>query len=293
MLYLLRGRDTEELSHAPFQASFLEQEVFDFHGLRAIVMPGISAFVGADVLAGMLALSMDEGLRNEVWDSKILQGAVLLDLGTNGEMVYAGPEGLIATATPAAPAYEGGGFGEQIYGADYVSLMAYLLEQGYMDETGLLVDPYFEEGIEVAGKKITQQDIRRLQLAKAATRAGLQILTKETMPSVVYLAGGFGYYLDGKKAEQIGLLPVGFGEKSVAVGNLALEGAFLYGQSQFVKAGGRSLSKTDTQEQAARLSTLAYERIHAMKERTKVLNLAMEPDFEKIYLDSLNFPGGR
>ncbi|MBQ7358528.1 MAG: DUF4445 domain-containing protein [Lachnospiraceae bacterium] len=294
MLYLLRGRDTEELSHAPFQASFLEQEVFDFHGLRTIVMPGISAFVGADVLAGMFALSMDECLRNEVWDSKILQGAILLDLGTNGEMVYAGPEGLIATATPAAPAYEGGGFGEQIYGADYVSLLAYLLEQGYMDETGLLIDPYFEEGIVVADKRITQQDIRRLQLAKGATRAGLQILTKDTPVSVVYLAGGFGFFLDGDKAVRIGLLPEQFAGKVRAVGNVALEGAFLYGRMVLIQEKNCQIEGlVDNQEIAQRRTTAAQvvcEYVARLKESTRVINLAMEPDFEKVYLESINFP---
>lgn len=293
MLYLLQGLDVAELSVAPFQASHTQQLWTKIGNLDAILMPGISAFVGADVLAGMFALSMDAVLENEVPEPKIFQGAILLDLGTNGEMMYAGEEGLIATATPAAPAYEGGNFGQQIFGADYVSLLAYLLEEGYMDETGLLADPYFDEGIVIAGHKMTQQDIRRLQLAKGATRAGLQILTKETMPSVVYLAGGFGYYLDGKKAEQIGLLPAGFGEKSVAVGNLALEGAFLYGQSQFVKVVDSGLGRSEIRERAIQISSQAYEHIHAMKEHTKVLNLAMEPDFEKIYLDSLNFPGGR
>lgn len=267
MLYLLRGRDTEELSHAPFQASFLEQEVFDFHGLRTIMMPGISAFVGADVLAGMLALSVEEE-----------KGMLLVDLGTNGEMVIKTPTGYIATATPAAPAYEGGGFGEQIYGADYVSLLAYLLEQGYMDETGLLIDPYFEEGIGVAGKKITQQDIRRLQLAKAATRAGLQILTKDTPVSVVYLAGGFGFFLDGDKAVRIGLLPEQFAGKVRAVGNVALEGAFLY---------GRSLLTQELFGYEAKFNCTYAQKI---KECTKVINLAMEPDFERVYLESINFP---
>lgn len=293
MLYLLQGLSTVELSVAPFYASHTGQKWTKIRNLDTLLMPGISAFVGADVLAGMFALSMDEALGREVSETRIFQGAVLLDLGTNGEMVYAGPEGLVATATPAAPAYEGGNFGEQIYGADYVSLLAYLLKEGYMDETGLLADPYFEDGIVVAGKRITQQDIRRLQLAKAATRAGLQILTKETMSSVVYLAGGFGYYLDGKKAEQIGLLPAGFGEKSVAVGNLALEGAFLYGQSQFAKTGDLRLVSAEIQEEADKLSSQAYERIYVMKERTKVLNLALEPGFEKVYLESMNFPKGR
>ena len=281
MLYLLQGLPTGELSVAPFEATHLEQKQIEIGGLETLIMPGISAFVGADVLAGMYALSMDEADRN----------MLLLDLGTNGEMVLASAGELVATATPAAPAYEGGtGKDEkadvtvektlQAYGSDYVSFLAYLLEHGYMDETGLLADPYFDEGIVVAGHRVTQQDIRRLQLAKAATRAGLTILTKEHAPSEVYLAGGFGYYLDGHKAGQIGLLPKGFAERSVAAGNLALEGAFLYGQSQF--AVGVEAAET--------LKVRAYERIHAMQKQTKVLNLAMQPEFERVYVESMNFP---
>ena len=264
MLYLLQGLSTKELSVAPFKATHLDQRWLQIGGLDTLLMPGISAFVGADVLAGMFALSMD----------KAEYPTLLLDLGTNGEMVFSSKDGLIATATPAAPAYEGGNFEEQVYGSDYVSFLAYLLEHGYMDETGLLEDPYFEEGIVVAGHKVTQQDIRRLQLAKAATRAGLEILVKDEVPKTVYLAGGFGYYLDGRKAEQIGLMPTGFGERSVAAGNLALEGAFLYGQSQFARD----------------LARQAHKRIHTMMEQTKVLNLAMQPEFESIYLESMNFP---
>ena len=137
-----------------------------------------------------------------------------------------------------------------------------------------MADPYFEEGIVVAGHKVRQQDIRRLQLAKAATAAGLLLLTKGCVPVTLYLAGGFGYYLDGLKAEQIGLLPKGFGQNCVAVGNLALEGAFLYGQSQF----------------AEKLAAAACERMQKMKDQATVINLAMQPEFEKVYVQNMNFP---
>ena len=72
----------------------------------------------------------------------------------------------------------------------------------------------------------------------------------------------------------------GFAERSVAAGNLALEGAFLYGQSQF--AAGDEAAET--------LKVRAYERIHAMQKQTKVLNLAMQPEFERVYVESMNFP---
>jgi hypothetical protein len=61
----------------------------------------------------------------------------------------------------------------------------------------------------------------------------------------------------------------------VAAGNLALEGAFLYGQSQFAGV-------IDGKE--------AHQIIHALKQQTKVVNLAMQPEFEKVYVENMNFP---
>ena len=102
-----------------------------------------------------------------------------------------------------------------------------------MDETGRLEEPYDTEGFPVdeSGKiRIYQKDIREIQLAKSAVRAGLETLLAEygiTAEDVdeIWLAGGFGYEMDVHKAAGIGLLPGGCEDKVRAAGNTCLRGA--------------------------------------------------------------------
>ena len=112
-----------------------------------------------------------------------------------------------------------------------------------MDETGLLEEDYEEDGFELAkgrdGEPICfyQKDIRELQLAKSAVRAGLEtlLLRYEISPEdvdKVYLAGGFGYRMDVEKAVGIGLIPEVFADKIRVIGNGALEGAVRYGREE-------------------------------------------------------------
>lgn len=126
-----------------------------------------------------------------------------------------------------------------ICGTGVVETAAELVKQGLVDETGLLDDSYFDGGFPLAqnkaGKTIvfTQKDIRELQLAKAAVRAGIETLLfqygiSKDQVSKVYLAGGFGYRLDAKKAVAIGMLPGEFEDRIIPVGNSSLAGASLY-----------------------------------------------------------------
>jgi uncharacterized 2Fe-2S/4Fe-4S cluster protein (DUF4445 family) len=109
-----------------------------------------------------------------------------------------------------------------------------LLKNGYMDDTGLLTEPFFDDGYGIEeGISFTQRDIRELQLAKAAIRAGVEVLIKRSGLSYgqidkVYLAGGFGYKMDIDKAVHIGLLPTELLGKIEAVGNSSLAGAIWY-----------------------------------------------------------------
>ena len=82
-----------------------------------------------------------------------------------------------------------------------------------------------------------QKDIRELQLAKSAVRAGLEtlLLRYEISPEdvdKVYLAGGFGYRMDVEKAVGIGLIPEVFADKIRVIGSGALEGAVRYGRGK-------------------------------------------------------------
>ena len=263
MLYLLLGHDTTPLGEAPFRAEYLEAESFDLGECKVQVLPGLAAFVGADVLAGVLACDMQES--EEI--------SLLIDLGTNGELVLGNREKMYACSTAAGPAFEGmlKAEGQTVWGADIVKCVATLLEEEIMDETGLLKEPYFTEGISISGVRLTQEHIRNLQTAKAAIASGIKILMEQfgieaEAVKNVYLAGGFGYFLDVDAAVKIGLIPEEFRDKTQAVGNSALAGCYAY--------------HTDEN---------AVEKITRIKQLTRVMNLAETEGFAETFVDNMNF----
>ena len=227
-------------------------------------MPGISAFVGADIVAGVYALKMcSQENKNKV--------SLLIDLGTNGEMALGNAKKLLVSATAAGPAFEGRSI-SPMDGTDLIDITAELLKQGILDETGLMVEPYFEQGYQYKNNTVTQEDIRALQMAKAAICAGIRIMMREypiTPEAIdtVYLAGGFGYYLDTNSAAIIGLIPEELAGKVKAVGNTSLMGAYLYGRN------------ADAREEVLTITELAIP-----------VNLAEQEGFEENYLESLHFP---
>ena len=232
------------------------EEFLKYGQMELIILPGISTYVGADIVAGMLVCGFDQ----------IKAPAMLIDLGTNGEMVIGGRTMRVATSTAAGPAFEGGNIswgtgsvggaicavsykdGEMAYetignkppvgicGTGVLDIAAELVGHGLVDETGLLDEDYFDIGVKIAdgpGEEpitFTQKDIREIQLAKAAVRAGINVLLKRYGTNgadlaKVYLAGGFGFRLNIDKAVAIGLLPESFSGKITVVGNASLKGA--------------------------------------------------------------------
>ncbi len=258
MTYLLMGWDTSELGCAPFRASCLKSIETEIGGVACHVFPGVSAFVGGDITAGMYACDME----------KCQELTLLIDLGTNGEIVLGNRDRRIACATAAGPAFEGG-VNRGIWGADMVHLLAELRREKLLDETGLLAEPYFDKGIRIGNVCVTKEAVRSVQLAKAAIAAGIDILMKkygisEEQVERVVLAGGFGYYLNPLDAAEIGLLPRALAAKAVAGGNTALTGA--------AKAGRKSFAMRELEELAA---------------GTEVLNLAEEPEFAVEYVNRM------
>lgn len=263
MTYLLMGWDTSELGCAPFRASRLSAVNTEIGGVPCFIFPGMSAFVGGDITAGLYACGMAE--REEI--------TLLVDLGTNGEMALGNRERRIACATAAGPAFEGGA-NRGIWGADMVSLLAALRREGLLDETGLLAEPWFDTGVRAGNVLVTRQAVRSLQLAKAAVAAGIGILLEKygiTAGEVerVVLAGGFGYYLKPEDAADIGLLPEKLAEKAAAGGNTALAGGRLAGRNLLCSEDGQSL---------------LLHQLRELTEGTQCLNLAEEPDFGERYM---------
>ena len=308
MCHLLRGFSCETLGVAPFlpvDLSWMEGSAADFLGMKeldtkVVILPGISAFVGADIMAGIAKMNMH---RSEGYH-------LLLDIGTNGEMVLGNCRHMYVTSTSAGPAFEGGniscgmasipgvishvfmeetgkaGFqvigetdGENkkqqaigICGTGMIDLVYELREHQMIDEHGTYSDLYFDTGYELAEKvKFTQNDIRELQMAKAAIRAGVDILVKKagiTFDEVdnCYLAGGFGTKIDIKKAAGIGLIPKELEMKTIPAGNTVLAG---------------------TKE--VLLSRISKEELEKIQTMADVINLAEENDFEELYLSYMDF----
>lgn len=255
MLSLLTREDVEPFSHAPFEAKRLFGEAVSAKemGLDSLapdtqvyLPPCISAFVGADTVCALIATDLCSKDR-----------AMLADIGTNGEMALWYEDSLTVCSTAAGPAFEGvgismgmrgavgaidrvtfadgkleahvigGGEAVGICGSGLVDAAAVMLEAEIIDETGALDDDPFplKDSVSLSGK-----DVRMLQLAKSAICAGLQTLAEDSgldtddVP-LLYIAGGFGNYLNKESAAMIGMLPRSLAECSVTVGNAALTGA--------------------------------------------------------------------
>lgn len=305
MIHLLMGYPCDGLGKVPFTPYKISEiyiegkEVFPGLGSRTEIQiyPGISTFVGADIVSGICALHMEEKEQIQL----------LVDLGTNGEMVLGNREKLLVTSTAAGPAFEGGnitwGTGSipgavcnahlengkldiqtiqgqppvGICGTGVVELTAELVKNEEIDETGRLEDPWFASGFPIAenphGEQIclTQKDVREIQLAKAAVRGGIETLldkygiTAEQVQQV-YVAGGFGYRLDYEKAMQIGMFPEEFSGKVQAVGNSSLRGAV------------RLLCDPERMKEAVETAALAEE-----------IDLSTDPVFQEAYMDAMFF----
>jgi uncharacterized 2Fe-2S/4Fe-4S cluster protein (DUF4445 family) len=110
MLHLLAGEDPSSMGVAPFTPSFLEHRIITLPEWPFTVhlLPGAAAYVGADLTAGALATGLiyDEG------------PSLLVDVGTNGEIVLKRGERIYGCATAAGPAFEGAGLTNGVRAAD-------------------------------------------------------------------------------------------------------------------------------------------------------------------------------
>ncbi len=271
MLCLLTEGNASKLCASPFlpESLFGETAPAASLGLTGLLREAevylgrcVSAFVGADITAAMLASRLDEAKRP----------ALLMDIGTNGEMALAGEGKLRVCSTAAGPAFEGagiycgtqavpgavsgvvfreGGFSVRtvagaapcgLCGSGLIDAAAAMLAAGILDETGRIDGERAAslgvlteaEGVPAVVLKdkivLTQKDLRSFQLAKAAVCAGAETLLhhaglRAEDLSEILLAGGFGSFLPVGSASATGLLPAGCEKKARAVGNAAGSGA--------------------------------------------------------------------
>ena len=309
MLALALGIDPEPLSMAPFtiaartlpDASAADFGVHVHPRAPAVTFPALGAYVGPDIVAGVLASGLTLDRRNRL----------LIDVGTNSEIVLGSSAGALATAAPAGPAFEaaqircgmraaeGAIEGVKILdgavelsvigdvppvglcGSGLVDAVAELVRAGILDRSGRFVDGSSERLSKIGEEKVfilhdavylSQRDVRELQFAKASIATGWTILCRELgiAPeelSQVLLAGSFGTYLSPASAIRIGLVPKLPLMRIVSAGNLAGEGAKIAALSTSERAAGRSV-----------LGEVRY------------VELSGRADFNDLFIDELSFP---
>lgn len=255
-----------------------------------LIVPDISGFVGADTVACMLATGLHE--KEEL--------TLLVDIGTNGEMVLGNKHRMVACSAAAGPALEGaniqfgmrgqagaidhvqladgqfqcsvigGGEAAGICGSGIIDAVAAALEAGIINERGriqnkdhtiMLTDHIF----------LTQDDIRQVQMAKGAIAAGIELMAAQLGAALqdiqkVYLAGAFGTFMDPASACRIGLLPPVLEPKITAVGNAAGSGA--------------KLLACDTKQ---------FLFTQQIVSRAEFLELATVPEFQRCFAKNMRF----
>ena len=254
--HLFCGLPVEPLAHVPFASPGLGEQRLQAKDLgwqlpeRCAIRfaPCIGGFVGADILAGIVAVGMAHS------DELV----ALIDLGTNGEIAIGNRDGVVCASTAAGPAFEAGAIRmgmRAVTGAiSHVSLAGGRMQatvvgdvpprgicgSGLVDAVaaGLRSKSILASGRIADGSKVFpiakpvslwQSDIRELQLAKGAIAAGFKLLLRHVGADVgqlksVYLAGAFGNYVQIDSAIAIGLLAAPK-ESIQAAGNTALRGA--------------------------------------------------------------------
>ena len=309
MIQIALGIDPEPLSMAPFtvvarrmpEATAADFGVTVHRRAPAVMFPALGAYVGPDIVAGILAtgITLDRRVR------------LFIDVGTNSEIVLGSSARTLATAAPAGPAFEaaqircgmraadGAIEGVKIVegeveltvigdvapvglcGSGLVDAVAELLGAGILDHSGRFVlgsserlGKIGEENVFYLSDEVflSQRDVRELQFAKASIATGWGILCRDlgVEPeeiSQVLLGGSFGSYLSAASAVKIGLVPKLPLVRIVAAGNVAGEGAKI-----------------------AALSVTERAAANAILEEVEYVELSGRTDFNDLFIDQLSFP---
>ena len=315
MTHLLLGLIPEYIRLDPYTPAVFDVPVYTAGelGLSACphapvwIAPAVGSYVGGDILSGLLCTRLA--------DPKPGDGAMLLiDLGTNGELVLGGEDFLLACACSAGPAFEGGGIRHGcrasrgaverveldmdghvsvcatignapavgLCGSGAISLTAELFRNGMIDAAGRFTPKArlvndegracFQVAAKADGTPVTfgENDIDNLLRAKAAvfsacrTLLGMAGLAFGDLARV-YVAGGFGRFLDLRDAAAIGLLPRVDGLRFL--GNASLTGAYM-----------------------TLISKQAREQVNALSRRVTYIDLSAEPGYMDEYMAALFLP---
>ena len=310
MCHLLMGMSPEKLGKAPFLPDEYFGKAFDPAKIginkcqNMIIFPAVSGFVGGDITAGMmktvnpdeLTLFLDIGTNGEM---ALGCGDRYVCCATAAGPAFEGAE--IEMGMPASKGavdkvwLEGRRIKYTVIGNDrpigicgsgLIDALAVLLQAGIIDENGtiqsenelpILFRSYVFElqtqyAVHIApGVYITQEDIRKLQLAKGAIAAGIDVLFREyhckaAEIDALTFAGGFGNYINKASAAAIGIFPKELLDKTREVGNAAGNGAI-----------------------EAALSKEAWNKAISISRKMQYIELASYPGFEDLYVEHMNF----
>jgi uncharacterized 2Fe-2S/4Fe-4S cluster protein (DUF4445 family) len=295
MHHIFCGHDIHSLSYFPFESPNLDMGNFTSEELGwnqvkckdVSFYPSIGSFVGSDILAGILATGMH-----------LKAGySVLIDLGTNGEIVVGNSSRLLCSSTAAGPAFEGARIScgmqattgaissmyrtgdtwksvvigntepKGICGSGLFDAIHVLLDMGLLGEFGEILSGTSEITL-VQPVVLTQRDIQEFQLAKAAIASGIEILLRTlgiqaNQVEDIYISGGFGNYINLENVIRVGMLEFQV-DRMHKLGNSAL-------------LGGKMFLFKDTKHPETIL------RI------TEHVSLESEPGFQDIFVDNLAF----
>jgi uncharacterized 2Fe-2S/4Fe-4S cluster protein (DUF4445 family) len=324
MHHLVLGLDPRELGTAPFAlvtTSALTTPAvelgLDVHrGARVYTLPCIAGHVGADAAGAVLSEGPHRG------DSLQL----LVDVGTNAELVLGNKERLLAASSPTGPAFEGAQIssgqraapgaiervridrstleprfaviGQEAWsdepgfdfdsvtgvcGSGIIEAIAELFLAGVIGSDGVIREPSNPTPRVVASERtfsyvlcfeprieVTQNDVRAVQLAKAALHAGARLLMDHygvDRVDEIRLAGAFGSHIDPKHAMILGMIPDCDLEKVSAAGNAAGVGAMM-----------------------ALLSGVARTEIEEVAAKIEKVETAVEPRFQEHFVAALAIP---
>lgn len=291
MLHTLFGTDCSSIGVSPYKAQFLESKTQNGEnlGIRkvkdVISLPSIHSFVGADLVAGMNYVGIPEqGKYN-----------LLVDLGTNAEIVLYSNNSALCTSTAAGPCFEGANIScgmsatdgaiykfsrengqmeietinkkspQGICGTGLVDIVAEFIDNE-IDETG-----FMKEDFKIYGNiSLNQADVRQFQLAKSAVYSG--ILTLISLEKIdfdkiqrMYISGGFSAKINMENAVKVGLLPKELKEKCVAINNSSLLGT----------------------------AKFAYEKnnLNSYVENAEYVDLSTNLEFSKLFINNMKFNG--
>lgn len=243
MLHIFAGINPSSIGTAPYSPVFLESKILKTDIIKeAVLLPSISSFIGADLVAGLNLTEMpSEGKYN-----------LLVDLGTNAETVLFSEERILCTSAAAGPCFEGVNIScgmsatdgaifsyrkgkietigstaaKGICGTGLVDIIAVLLSDGVIDKTGFMECEEFEITENVF---LTQRDVREFQLAKSAIYSAVISLIRNAGISFndiekMYISGGFSAKLNISNAVITGLIPEELKNKCESINNSSLLG---------------------------------------------------------------------